>query len=174
MDEGDPAEERNGAAAELQPLVTMRMIRLFMLLRRAGILAHRRRFGLSEIDWRVMTQLGGAAPLSLTGLADRLAQDRGQVSRAVKSMVGRGLLTRERKPGGPEIEIALSAAGRAIYAQMVDWVVERDRRLTRGIEPADIAALWRVADAMIERAEGMVEEEVATARHATGVDPHAT
>ena len=159
MSEADRIAARTRAADVLQSLVTMRMIRLFMLLRRAGILAHRRRFGLSEIEWRVMTQLGSAAPLSLTGLADGLAQDRGQISRAVKAMVARGLLTRQRKPGGPEIEIALSGEGGAIYAQMVGWVAERDARLTEGIDPADMATLWRIADTMIGRAEGMVEEE---------------
>src|SRR5690606_6279012 len=117
------------------------------------------RFGLSEIEWRIMTQLGDAAPLSLNGLAERMTQDRGQLSRAVKAMVGRGLVTRERKPGGPEVEIGLSDVGRALYARMVDWVVERDARLTEGIGPEDIAALWRVADTMVERAEAMLEEE---------------
>ena len=50
-------------------LLSMRMIRLFIMLRRSGILAQRRRFDLSEIEWRIVTQLGGAAPLSLNGLA---------------------------------------------------------------------------------------------------------
>jgi hypothetical protein len=74
-------------------------------------------------------------------------------------MVERGLLTRERKPGGPEIEIALAEGGRALHGQMVAWVVERDERLTRRIDPADLAALWRAADTMIARAGDMLEEE---------------
>jgi DNA-binding MarR family transcriptional regulator len=61
-------------------------------------------------------------------------------------MVTRGLVTRERKPGGPEIVIALSDAGRALHAQMVGWVVERDARLTEGLAPDDLAALWRASD----------------------------
>src|SRR5690348_15436816 len=103
----------------LYGLVSMRMIRLFVLLRKGGILAQRRQFGLSETEWRIMTQLGETAPLSLNGLADAMLQDRGQLSRAVKSMVERGLLTRERKPGGPEVEIELSGEGRRIYGQMI-------------------------------------------------------
>ena len=140
-------------------LVSMRMIRLFVMLRKSGILAHRRQFGLSETEWRIMTQLGDAAPLSLNGLADAMLQDRGQLSRAVKSMVERGLLTRERKPGGPEIEIDLSDEGQAIYARMVDWVHERDRTLTEGIPSEDVAVVWRVLTAMMDRAQGMLEEE---------------
>jgi DNA-binding MarR family transcriptional regulator len=88
-----------------------------------------------------------------------MLQDRGQLSRAVKSMVERGLVTRERKPGGPEIEIDLSDEGRTIYARMVDWVHERDRTLTAGIAPEDAALVYRVLGEMMERAQAMVDEE---------------
>jgi DNA-binding MarR family transcriptional regulator len=159
MGEANPERRQAGPSAALHSLVTMRMIRLFTLMRRGGILAQRRRFGLSEIEWRVMTQLGNGARLSLNALAEALLQDRGQLSRAVKGMVTRGLVTRERKRGGPEIEIALSAAGWALHADMVGWVVERDARLTEGLSPEDVAALWRVCDIMIGRAEGMLAEE---------------
>ena len=140
-------------------LVSMRMIRLFVMLRKSGILAQRRKFGLSETEWRIMTQLGETAPLSLNGLADAMLQDRGQLSRAVKAMVERDLLTRERKPGGPEIEIGLSGRGRAIYAQMVEWVYQRDRELTEGIPEQDVAIVHRVLNQMIARSQAMVDEE---------------
>ena len=152
------------AAAKSAPrgiygLVSMRMIRLFVMLRKSGIMAQRRQFDLSETEWRIMTQLGEAAPLSLNGLADAMLQDRGQLSRAVKAMVERDLLTRERKPGGPEIEIDLSERGRTIYGQMVEWVHERDRALTQGIPQEDIGTVWRVLGKMMERAQDMVDEE---------------
>lgn len=157
----EPSTERDPKSRneELRGLVSMRMIRLFVLLRRTGVLAQKRLFELSEIEWRVMVQLGDTAPLSLNGLAEKLVQDRGQLSRAVKCMVTRGLVTRERKPGGPEIEIELSESGRALHAQMVRWAVERDRRLTDGIDADQIATVLDVTDRMIGRAEAMLEEE---------------
>ena len=138
----------------------MRMIRLFILLRKGGVLAHRRQFGASETEWRIMTQLGEKAPVSLNGLADAMLQDRGQLSRAVKTMVERGLVTRQRKPGGPEIEIALSSEGRAIYQQMVEWFRERDRILTANLGKEDIAVMSEVVEAMTERAQAMLDEEL--------------
>lgn len=149
----------NGGAKAHFGLVSLRMIRLFVILRRAGILAQRRLFGLSETEWRIMTQLGETAPLSLNGLAESMMQDRGQLSRAVKAMVERGLLTRERKPGGPEIEIALSDQGRALHARMVDWVHGRDQALTAGIPTDELATVWRVLGTMRDRAQALVEEE---------------
>ena len=145
--------------AELRGLVSMRMIRLFVLLRRTGVLAQKRLFELSEIEWRIMVQLGDTAPLSLNGLADALVQDRGQLSRAVKGMVSRGLLTRERKPGGPEIEIELSDDGAKLHAQMVRWAAERDTALTGGIDQDDLDTVLRVTETMIGRAEAMLEKE---------------
>ena len=144
----------------MRELTSMRMIAFFSLLRRSAILAQRRHFDLSEIEWRIMTQVGEFAPLSLNGLAELLLQDRGQLSRAVKSMVARGLLTRERKPGGPEIEIELSDQGRALHAQMVELVVERDKSLTEGFSPEDIATLRRIFDIMIGRAQVLMDEEL--------------
>ena len=162
MSEAETAakSEAKPEAGTIYGLVSMRMIRLFVLLRKSGILAQRRQFGLSETEWRIMTQLGESAPMSLNGLADAMLQDRGQLSRAVKSMVERGLLTRERKPGGPEIEIDLSAEGRTIYARMVEWVHERDRTLIAGSPPDDVAVVWRVLRAMMDRAQGMLDDEL--------------
>ena len=157
MDHGQAAID--GSAKVDFGLVSLRMIRLFVILRRAGILAQRRLFDLSETEWRIMTQLGEAQPLSLNGLAEAMMQDRGQLSRAVKTMVERGLLTRERKPGGPEIEIALSDDGRALYARMVDWVHERERELTSGLADEDLATVWRVLGTMRDRAHALVEKE---------------
>ncbi|MXP41122.1 MarR family transcriptional regulator [Altererythrobacter soli] len=135
------------------------MITFFGMLRRSGILAQRRQFGLSEIEWRIMTQVGEYGPLSLNGLSELTLQDRGQLSRAVKGMVGRGLLKRERKPGGPEIEIELSAEGRALYGHMVERAIERDRRLTSGLSQEEIQMLWRITDRMIDKAEELMDEE---------------
>jgi DNA-binding MarR family transcriptional regulator len=155
----NPGAAAKPEARTIYGLVSMRMIRLFVMLRKSGILAQRRQFGLSETEWRIMTQLGEAAPLSLNGLADAMLQDRGQLSRAVKSMVERGLLTRERKPGGPEIEIDLSGEGTALYARMVDWVYERDRVLVEDIPAEDLAQVWQVLTTMMGRAQAMLDEE---------------
>jgi DNA-binding MarR family transcriptional regulator len=137
----------------------MRLIGLFNLLRRGGILAQRRQFGLSEIEWRIMTQVGQHAPLSLNGLAELLLQDRGQLSRTVKAMVKSGLLIRQRKAGGPAIEISLAPGGEALYARMVRRALERDRRLTSGMSATDLATLRRITDDLVQKAEDMMEEE---------------
>lgn len=152
------ARARSPHSGPLRDLVTMKMIILFGLLRRGGALAQRRHFDLSELEWRVMGQIA-FRPQSLTGLAELLVLDRGQLSRTVKAMVERGLLTRDRKPGGPEIVIGLSQQGEALHERMVDWAFERDGALTGDIAPDDIARLGDALEHMIGKARVLLEEE---------------
>lgn len=160
---GAMANLRRNPASPLGGLVSMRMVILFTLMRRSTILTQRRDFNLSEIEWRIMTSVSEETTLSLNGMADLLVQDRGQLSRAVKAMAERGLLTRCRKPGGPEIEIALAPAGKALRARMSQRAKERDAFLTEGIDPADLDVVRRVIEQMISRADLLLEKAMAQA-----------
>lgn len=158
---GAMANLRRNPASPLGGLVSMRMVILNTLMRRSMIIAQRRLFGLSEIEWRIMTQVSEGVSLSLNNLADVLVQDRGQLSRAVKAMVERGLLTRTRKPGGPEIEIGLAPKGLDLRARMTTRAKERDAFLTAGIPEEDLAVVRRVIETMIGRAEELLDHAMA-------------
>ena len=159
------AEDRQEIVIErertLAAMLSMRVVHLFLLLRRTSATMQPSELVLSRLEWRVMTQLDGTKPHSLSELADRLMLDRGQLSRAVKGMVERGLLTRSRKPGGPEIEIDLSSDGLGIRAAMIDRAGDRDRFLIEGLAPEDQAAAFRAIEHMIMRA-GMLPHELGT------------
>ena len=159
LSSGEDSRSEDGRRAIMRELTSMRMIKLYSLLRRSGTLARRRKFGMNETDWWILAQVGDYAPLSLNGLAERLGQDRGQLSRAVKSLVQRGLLKRSRKPGGPEIEIALAPEGERIYRDMIGLVIERDSELTEGFAPESIEVMRGLVEEMIARAEAMLAEE---------------
>ena len=161
MSETGEARTRQSPLANL---ASIRMVILFNLMRRSGVVTQRRDFGLSEIEWRIMTQIGEYSPLSLNGLADRMLQDRGQLSRAVKGMVANGLLTRVRKPGGPEIQIGFTPAGTELYARMVEKAIEREAFLTEGVKPEDLATVQRVLEHMIARAGALLPAEATADR----------
>jgi DNA-binding MarR family transcriptional regulator len=153
---GAIASIRRNPGSPLGGLVSMRMVILFSLMRRSTTLTQRRDFGLTEIEWRIMTQVNETSPLSLNRLAEMLVQDRGQLSRAVKGMVERGLLSRARKPGGPEIEIGLAPGGSELRARMTERALQRDAFLTEGIDEDDLAATRRVIEIMIGRADQLL------------------
>jgi DNA-binding MarR family transcriptional regulator len=145
----------------LAGLVSMHMVALFIRMRRSTVLTQRRAFGLSATEWLIMTTMDERRPLSLNAIAERLVQDRGQLSRAVKAMVSRGLLTRVRKPGGPEVEIDLSPDGQVMRARILEMALERDQFLTQGIDLADLEAARRVIAQMTQRADVLLEQALA-------------
>ncbi|MEO5705834.1 MAG: MarR family winged helix-turn-helix transcriptional regulator [Alteraurantiacibacter sp.] len=151
------ANLRRNPTSPLGGLVSMRMVRLFTLMRRSTMVTYRRDFNLTEIEWRIMSTVSDETRLSLNGMADRLVQDRGQLSRSVKAMVERGLLTRSRKPGGPEIEIGPATAGKELRARMTERAQERDAFLTDGIPEEDLDVVRRVIEHMVARAEKLLE-----------------
>ncbi len=140
-------------------LFTSRILSLLDVLRRSGTLAHRREFGLSGIEWRIMVQVGEHAPLSLNDLAELLSLDRGQLSRAVKAMVARGLLDRKRKPGGPAIVITHTAEGGALYDRMLALLIERNKFLMGDIPPEEVEHIVRRLDEIHGRATTLLEIE---------------
>lgn len=154
----DPQTSANERERTLGGMLSMRIVRLFLLLRRSNATTQPHEPALSRLEWRVMTQLDGLRPLSLTQLAERLLLDRGQLSRTVKGMVERDLLTRSRKPGGPEIEIDLTRQGLGLRSAMIDQAGERDRFLIEGLDPADLAVAFKVVEHMIARA-GLIAHE---------------
>ncbi|MEP7006128.1 MAG: MarR family transcriptional regulator [Sphingomonas bacterium] len=152
-------------------LFTTRMFGLLDTMRRSGTLAYRRGFGLSMVEWRIVTQLGVNSPLSLNDLAERIVLDRGQLSRTVKQMVGRGLLVSRRRPGGPAIMITLSGEGQGLYRRLVALATERNAFLVAGISEADLACASAVIAAVKEKAQLLLEREQAISATNSSEEP---
>jgi DNA-binding MarR family transcriptional regulator len=150
------AEPDTDADRPTHLLFTFRITRLLDLVRRSSMIANRREFGLSGIESRIMLQIGGHAPLSLNELADLVRLDRGQLSRAVKAMVGRGLLNSRRRPGGPAIVITLSDEGEAVHKRMVMLARERNAMLLGDIPPEEVERTQSVLAAVTANAETLL------------------
>jgi len=152
----------------LRTLLSVRISILSELLRRSSTVAYRRAFGLSWIEWRVMAQVGEHAPMSLNDLADLLNLDPGQVSRAVKGLALRGLLSRTPRPGGPSVHIAVTEEGRALHGRMRELAIARHRFLVSELSPEEIRTTGRVLDTLRRQAERLLERE--RAGEAVGTD----
>ena len=156
-----------GRERTLRGLLNVRISSLSELLRRSSILANRRAFGLSWIDWRVMSQVGEHAPLTLNSLAELLNLDPGQVSRAVKGLTMRGLLHRTRRPGGPSVMITLAEEGEDLHARMADLAIARYQFLISDLTAQDVEQVVRVLDAIGIKAHLLLDQE----RAANGAIP---
>lgn len=148
-----------GGAAKPSDLVSSKVIRLANILRRSSTLVYGRRFGLSQVEWRIVALVGEHAPLSLNALAQFMGLDKGQTSRGVSALVARHLLLREYRRGGRGVRIALSTRGARTYDALMISARERNRVLLRGMSDAERSEFFEILDRLTGLARTILERE---------------
>ncbi len=111
------------------------------------------RFGLSVPQWRVMAVLGRFAPLSANQVCERTVMDKVAVSRAVATLLQRGLIERaiddkDRRRSA----LRLSKKGREIHHQIVPLALDYERRLLAGLNQQEQTALSVALDKLLKGA----------------------
>ena len=139
--------------------MSAKVIRLANLLRRSSALVYGRRFGLSQIEWRIVALVGEHAPLSLNELAEFMGLDKGQTSRAVSALVTRRLVLREYRREGRGIRITLTARGAQIYDELMTSALERNRVLLDGMSAAERSEFFKILDQLTGLARTILEQE---------------
>lgn len=146
-------------AAKPSDLLSSKVIRLANVLRRSSTLVYGRRFGLSQVEWRIVALVGEHAPLSLNALAQFMGLDKGQTSRGVSALVARHLLLREYRRGGRGVRIALSTRGARTYDALMISARERNRVLLRGMSDAERSEFFEILDRLTGLARTILERE---------------
>ena len=161
------ATQANGASSEppadaevtISDLMSYRLSRAANSLSRSAGMTYRRECDVSLGEWRVLALLGERGSLTLNKLARRSALDKAQMSRVVKGLAERGLVTRDYGPGRTT-ELSLSTAGQEVYDRLLSLANERDRRIRRHLGARDQAALTRALETLTRLAFFMEEEEL--------------
>ena len=92
--------------------------------------AYARRFGLTIPQWRVIAVLARAPGLSAAAVAGRTAMDKVAVSRAVAGLIRAGRVRRAMaRSDRRRSMLTLTTRGRVVYARIVPWALEYERRL---------------------------------------------
>jgi DNA-binding MarR family transcriptional regulator len=103
-------------------------------------------YGLSVTQWRVMAALGRFAPLAASDVGHRIIMDKVAVSRAVTTLMKRGLVERATdRTDRRRATLRLSTRGRAMHARIVPLALEYERRLYEILsaeEKCSFDALW--------------------------------
>jgi DNA-binding MarR family transcriptional regulator len=150
------AAPRPAATRQLQGgLVAPYLMTVASSIRRAAATVYRREFGLGQNEWRVISVLGLEGPLSNNEVAERVALDKGQLSREVSRLAGRGLVARARERRGNRID--LTEAGEAVYRRVMAIADRRNRRLLADIGEADRERLFTLLALIRIRAAEMLE-----------------
>ena len=114
---------------------------------RAFAAQYAQEFGISIPEWRAIAVLGAFAPLSSNEICQRTAMDKAKVSRAVASLLKRGLIARAPHATDQRlIQLTLSKSGRKIYEGVIPRARAIESAVTKGLSKADVAHLHRILD----------------------------
>ncbi len=114
---------------------------------------YRDRFGLTIPEWRCLAVLFRFAPLSASEVAARTAMDKVQVSRAIASLVAKGLaLQAIDRDDRRRSKLALSAAGRRMHDGIVPLARGAEAQLLDGLDGSERAMLDRLLAKLQDRA----------------------
>jgi DNA-binding MarR family transcriptional regulator len=150
-----------GAEAGAKPsdMVSSKVIRLANLLRRSATLVYGRKFGLSQVEWRIVALVGEHAPITLNALAELMGLDKGQTSRGVSALVNRRLLLRAYRRDGRGIAITLGTRGAQFYHELMTSALERNSVLLHGMSDAEKIAFFAILDRLTGIARTILAQE---------------
>ena len=136
------------------------LLRISRLLATAGGMVTRLcegRFGITRREWRVLAELVQQPGVSPSQLAEQMQLDRARTSRAITSMVHKGLVARAPRPGNRrEVVLSVTDKGREVHDAMVPLAVDINRRLVAALTPEDAQRLDASLDALQACADGLV------------------
>lgn len=120
--------------------------------------------GITRREWRLLAQLADAGgPLTPSTLAERVQLDRARTSRALSSLIAKGLVSRHLRAGDHRFaQVTLTATGHALHAALFPQVAAINRRLIDGLDAAQVEALQTLLDHLDQQAAQAVPE---TDRH---------
>ena len=115
---------------------------------------YRSLFGLRIPEWRLVAVLAESAGMTQQALGVATRMDKVTVSRAAIALADRGLVARAPNPVDQRSHLlALSPAGRALYAEVAPKALEIEERIFAGFAPAEVAAFR----AMLDRLDDAVD-----------------
>lgn len=111
-------------------------------------------FELSVTQWRVMAALGRFAPLTASDVGQRIVMDKVAVSRAVASLMKRGLVERATDlDDRRRASLRLTEKGRTVHAQIVPMALKYEADLYRALSAEERQALNSLCDTLFAHAK---------------------
>lgn len=113
---------------------------------------YRARFGLKIPEWRVIAVLANESELSQLAIAGKTEMDKMTVSRAVRALEERRLITRSISAHDERArQLRLTAEGRALFAEIAPKALALEARLKAALGEAEfthlLSALGKLRDA---------------------------
>lgn len=151
-------EDRNANAEKilfgLPSFVTFRLAKVHFRLnaQAAAILAEKSKLKLAE--WRVMATIEMNNKTTAADIARYTETDKGQISRSLKSLKGRGFIAVKGDERDHRTQnLNLTKAGRVEYEKLVGIMRKHQTQLTEGIDADDLSIFLSVLQHLEDRAD---------------------
>jgi DNA-binding MarR family transcriptional regulator len=114
-------------------------------------------FGITRREWAVLALLAETQEVGWSRLVEHAELDKARLSRAVSSLVAKGLAQKWHVPSRG-VQVSLTDAGRVLYAELFPITRTVNQRLLVGLDDADCKLLGSALDSIHERAVELVKE----------------
>ncbi|MEO1494706.1 MAG: MarR family winged helix-turn-helix transcriptional regulator [Pseudomonadota bacterium] len=132
---------------ELTQFLSYRVVRLHHALNAQAVSVLERVAGITLPQWRVIAMVGSGAAQSSRDIARKSIIDPALISRTVKGLEDRELLTTARENNDRRvIGLALTPKGRDIYARTLPHMQARQDSLIDALDPSEQDAIFRIFD----------------------------
>lgn len=147
-----------------RPLDELLLYRLSRLHAVAGSMVIRLcegRFGITRREWRLIVTLAGCGQLGSSQLAEQAQLDRARTSKAIGSLVAKGLASRTHPAGDRrQALLCLTARGQAVYDELFPLVTQINADLIEALNEPAARALDDALRLLQARAQQMADEAV--------------
>ncbi|MGO4393729.1 MarR family winged helix-turn-helix transcriptional regulator [Variovorax sp. M-6] len=151
--------EEGGHNLAIEDFLTTMMSHASNALRRAITVPYAEQAGLTVSEWRMLSVLAEAQQLPFMELVVRSAADKAQVSRTLRLLETRGLLSLHAEQQGARKwqTCRISALGQALYDQVIPLARQRQAAVIRQLTSDDRVVLYRALKTLRRIGEGAVE-----------------
>jgi DNA-binding MarR family transcriptional regulator len=122
-------------------------------------------FRLTMTEWRIMLQLAEHEALSASDIVAYSAMEKSKVSRAIKNLESRDLVTRQAAEGDHRVkQLTMTETGRKRYQALVPRILDWEKEMIEGLEVSEYRDLLYLLDKLNKRLKIMREIAPETAR----------
>ncbi len=109
-------------------------------------------FRLTMTEWRIMLQLAEHEALSASDIVAYSAMEKSKVSRAIRNLEERGLVTREAATDDLRVKrLKMTETGRKRYEALVPRILDWEKELIEGLEVGEYRDLLFLLDKLNKR-----------------------
>ncbi len=156
---------RPGQAIDFRRYIPTVLSRLVSKLQTSANAFFKQTYGINLFEWRVLAVLAAEGPKTAYAIWTEGGLDKAALSRALKSLEGRGLVAIEKdvsRGGRKRTSITLTDRGRRLHQDTFGEVVARHGRLVSGIPAEDLDVLLRVLNQLSELVPSMADKTTAS------------